>query len=267
MTDEFWEERGIAYRINEFEESRETLVFVHGLGSTCSGWEPFEAALESNFNLLTYDLRGHGLSRRYRSCSNYSFQKLVDDLAALLVFLDIPSCTLVSNSLGTIVALLFQRRCPGIVRRNVLLAPIYKEVTGEAAKAPNSRFVALLSLLPLFRTRGTRADLSSFTTTKDLDLWRILPEIKGMSVRVYAFYLHHLNSFADYDWWSQINVPSMIIHGTKDSFSPFSSAMALASMMPRASLVALEGANHIVIVNNKEEVISHIKTFVSDRSR
>lgn len=267
MKDEFWAERGIAYRINEFEISRETLVFVHGLGSTCSGWEPFEAALQGEFNVLTYDMRGHGLSRRYRSCSDYSFEKLADDLAALLEFLDIRSCTIVSNSLGTIVALLLQKKCPGVVRGNVLLAPVYKRATGEPAKSSNSGFIGLLSLLPLLRTRGRRVDLSKFTTTDDLDLRRMLPEIMSMSVRAYAFYLHHLNSFADYGLWSQINVPSTIIHGTKDSFSSFSSAVELAGIMPQATLVALEGANHIVIVNNKEEVISHIKTFAPDRGR
>lgn len=262
MKDVFWEERGIAYRINEFRGSRETLVFVHGLGTTCSGWEPFERALENEFNVLTYDLRGHGLSRRYRRVSDYRFENLADDLRALLELLGVRTCTLVSNSLGTIVALLYQRNCPGIVRGNLLLAPIYKKAVTTSTNTPKERysFVDFLSLFPMFRETGRRMDFSSFHLTRDLDLKRMVPEIRSMSMRIYLFYLHHMNAFRDYDWWSQIDVPSTIIHGTNDSFSPFSSAVELSGLMPRARLLALEGANHVVIINNKEEIVSRIRT-------
>ena len=64
MRDEFWEERHIAYRTNNHHESRKTLVFIHGLGVSCSGWKPFEASLENDFNILTYDVRAHGFSQK-----------------------------------------------------------------------------------------------------------------------------------------------------------------------------------------------------------
>jgi pimeloyl-ACP methyl ester carboxylesterase len=261
MKDELWEERGIAYRTNVFDSSRKTLVFIHGLTTTCSGWEPFETALENDFNILTYDLRGHGFSKRYRNCADYHLKNLADDLRALLDYLGIRSCSLVSNSIGTVVALLYVHYYPGTVRRNLLLAPIYKQpsLTSPETKRTDSPLMNLLSLMPFLPNNGKRLDYSRFEYTDDLELRRLLPEIKNLSLRIYLFYLHHMNVFANYGWWSQIHIPTTIMHGTKDRFAPYHLAVELSKAIPNAKLVTLEGANHIVIVNNKKEIIAEIR--------
>jgi pimeloyl-ACP methyl ester carboxylesterase len=261
MKDELWEERGIAYRTNVFDNSRKTLVFIHGLTTTCSGWEPFETALENDFNILTYDLRGHGFSKKYRNCADYDLKKLADDLRALLDYLGIGSCSLVSNSIGTLVALLYIHYYPGAVRTNLLLAPIYKQqsLTSPETKSIESPLMNLLSLMPFAPHNGKRLDYSRFEYTADLELRRFLPEIKNLSLRIYLFYLHHMNAFANHAWWSQISVPTTIMHGTKDSFAPYHLAVELSKTIPNARLVTLEGANHIMIVNNKKEIIAQIR--------
>jgi pimeloyl-ACP methyl ester carboxylesterase len=260
MKDGFWKERGIAYRTNTFDNSRKTLVFIHGLGPTCSAWQPFEVALEHDFNVLTYDLRGHGFSRRYQSCADYRLTNLADDLRALLDFLDIRSCSLISGSLGTLVALLYMRSYPDTVQRNLLLAPIYKHFPLIGAEQSDKSLVTdLLSLIPLVRHHGSRVDYSRFEHAGDLQLGKMLSEIRAMSLRVYLFYLYHLNSFRNYAWWSQIQVPTTIIHGTKDSLAPYYLSIELSKVIPNAKLVPLEGANHMVIINNKKEIIAQIQ--------
>jgi pimeloyl-ACP methyl ester carboxylesterase len=262
MKDELWEERGIAYRTNTFDSSRKTLVFIHGLGVTCSGWQPFETALENDFNILTYDLRGHGFSRKYRNYADYDLKNLADDLRALLDHLGIRSCSLVSNSIGTIVALLYVHYYPGTVRSNLLLSPIYKQQhspAGAGERSRHSRLMNLLSLMPFAPHSGKRMDYSPFEYAADVELRRIVSEIRSLSLRIFLFYLHHMNAFADYAWWSQTSISTTIMHGTKDTFSPYRSAVELSKAIPNATLVTLEGANHILIINNKKEIIAQIK--------
>lgn len=260
MKDQFWEERGIAYRTNTFDYSRPTLVFIHGLGATCSAWASFEAALESKYNILTYDLRGHGLSRRYKNYEDYEPEKLVADLQALMQFLKIPSCLLISNSLGTLIALLFTRRHPEMVQKNLLLAPVYKDRSPDVAATKKSvpLLAKMLGLLPLIRSHGKRPDYSGYEHAEELQWGRMVREIGSMSIRVFLFYLQHLNAFTKYDRWSQVEVPTTIMHGTKDSFSSYSSAVALSKIIPRATLVTLEGANHILVINNKNEILAQL---------
>lgn len=261
MQDHFWEERGVAYRTNRFDPSRQTLVFIHGLGATCSTWAAFERALESNYNILTCDLRGHGLSRRYNNFEEYAPERLVEDLHALLQAMKISSCALISTSFGTLIALLFIRRHPEMVRLNFLLSPLYRHqspnVGGTKSNAP--LWARMLGLMPLRHANGKRMDYSRYEHMEDLDWGRILSEVRNMSVRVYLFYLYHLNTFSNYAQWSEIGVPTTIMHGTKDSFSPYSSAVELSKVIPRATLVTLEGSNHLAIINNGSEILTQLK--------
>src|SRR5882757_7719842 len=91
---------GIAYRTNEFDKSKKILVFVHGLSGTCSAWEPFERELAPVYNLVTYDLRGHGLSKKYTASADYAIKNFADDLHALLEHLHIDRFELVAHSMG-----------------------------------------------------------------------------------------------------------------------------------------------------------------------
>ena len=95
MKEGYEQERGISYRSNAFDLNRKTLIFIHGLGAACSIWRPFEQLLEGDFNVLTYDLRGHGLSKKYGRYADYDLECLATDLHRLLETLGIRSCTLV----------------------------------------------------------------------------------------------------------------------------------------------------------------------------
>ncbi|HEY5742505.1 MAG TPA: alpha/beta hydrolase [Terrimicrobiaceae bacterium] len=261
MKDELWEARGIAYRCNIFDDSRKTLVFIHGLGATCSVWESYETALENDFNILTYDLRGHGFSRKYKNYADYDLKNLADDLRMLLDHLGIHSCSLVSSSIGTLVALLYVHNYPEIVRTNLLLAPIYKQQspTSAEAESAHSSLMNLLGLVPFSPRDGKRMDYSRLEYAADLELKRLFFEIKGLSLRIFLFYLHHMNAFKNYALWSQIRIPTTIVHGTKDTFAPYHLAVELSRTLPGAKLVTLEGANHLAIINNKKEIIAQIK--------
>ena len=262
MKDEFWEEQHIAYRTNTHDKSRTTLVFIHGLGVSCSGWEPFEASLENDFNILTYDVRAHGFSRKYRNYADYDLEHLAEDLQALLNYLGIHSCTLVSNSMGTLIALVYQHRYPGAVQKNLFIAPIYKQhsVVGTTAKGILSCIIKLLGYMPFVPRSGKRPDYSRFTHTPDQSADRMLPEIRNVSWRLYLFFLARVYTFAEDDWWSQIRAPSTIMHGTMDTFAPYRLALELSRTIPDAKLVTLEGANHILVINNIPEIIELIRS-------
>jgi pimeloyl-ACP methyl ester carboxylesterase len=208
--------------------------------------------LEKDFNILTYDLRGHGWSKKYQNYVDYNIACLAEDLRALLGHLCIRSCTLVSHSLGTLVALLFIRSNPGRVRRNLLLSPIYR------VGAPAMTIV--LNLLPRIASRyGGRDDYSRLSHARDFDLRRLILEIKRLTLRIYLFYLHQMGVFPHHAAWSVIDVPTTIMHGTKDSFAPYRLATELAKIVPNSQLITLEGANHMIIVNNRDDVAAQIR--------
>ena len=54
------------------------------------------------------------------------------------------------------------------------------------------------------------------------------------------------------------------MHGTLDTFAPYCFATELSRVIPNAKLVTLEGANHILVINNIPEIIEQIRSDQSD---
>ena len=90
----------IYYRTNEFQPGRPTLVFAHGVSGSSSAWLPYEKIFENKYNILTYDIRGHGLSKKYPHYEDYEIKKFAEDLHDLVSSLGITKFVLVSNSFG-----------------------------------------------------------------------------------------------------------------------------------------------------------------------
>src|SRR5215203_6488317 len=57
----------------------EPVLLIHGLGSSTEDWEPQVAALEGSFQLITYDVRGHG--RTGKPSGRYSMKQFAEDAA------------------------------------------------------------------------------------------------------------------------------------------------------------------------------------------
>lgn len=95
------------------------IVFVHGASNDCRWWEPQMAALADDFEVVAYDVRGHGRtggSDRPR----YSMDLFAADLKALVDELDLDRPVVVGHSLGGMFALEYAAQYPDSLRGLVL---------------------------------------------------------------------------------------------------------------------------------------------------
>lgn len=81
------------------------VTFVTGIANDLSMWDGQAAALERDFNVLRYDLRGHGGTPA--SGGAYTIELLVSDLAALLDQLNIRRTSVIGLGLGGAIAQAF----------------------------------------------------------------------------------------------------------------------------------------------------------------
>lgn len=81
------------------------VTFVTGIANDLSLWDGQVAALERDFNVLRYDLRGHGGTPA--SGGAYTIELLVSDLAALLDQLNIRRTSVIGLGLGGAIAQAF----------------------------------------------------------------------------------------------------------------------------------------------------------------
>ncbi|MEX0789149.1 MAG: alpha/beta hydrolase [Actinomycetota bacterium] len=100
---------------------------IHGIVGTLAGWHlRIVPMLWNDFQVLTYDLRGHGYSDITET--GYTPTQLATDLKELLDRLDIEQTDLVGHSMGADIALYFAYMYPERVRKAVLIEPIVPAV-------------------------------------------------------------------------------------------------------------------------------------------
>ena len=267
MKESFFKERGIYYRVSDMRTGLPTLVFLHGLMGSSSAWIPFEQRFEGTHNIITLDLRGHGKSRRWSKYIEYDFSLFAEDVRLLLQHLDVSQYVIVAHCFGTLIALQLALTESG-VQKIVLLSPIYalqKTWQARLTRIPLTIVTSIFSHLPSFRQHGHHIDYSAYTRTVDWDFRRILPEIWDMGIRSYLQCLRHVYVFAHDQDWRRISVPTLILHGARDSFVPVSHSIELARIIPNAKLEILPAANHIIVLNNVDEIAAAIEEFLGNQ--
>lgn len=263
MKDAYLQEYGIAYRATEILPSRRTLVFIHGLSGSCSAWWEFEEKLQNDYNVVTYDLRGQGFSKKYARYRDYEIKQLADDLFKLLKHLHISSCSIVAHSYGTVIALELLQT--GFVPASFVFLSINYRIGSLLRTRISLPFfmlgASLLRLFPFTPHAGTRINYRGLGKSPDWSFKRIYPEIKDMTLRIYLYCLIHVYTYAPQNW-SSIPVPTLLLHGRDDSFVPVRNAVRAQKEIKSSRLKILEGANHMLVMNDAPRVVEEIKTFI-----
>lgn len=97
-----------------------TIVFIHGLSDSLDYWRRLSLMLNDEYNVLLYDLRGHGESEIGNE--KFSMDILSDDLYNLFLKLNIQKASLIGLSLGGNIALTFTLKHPELVEKLVLMS-------------------------------------------------------------------------------------------------------------------------------------------------
>lgn len=265
MKEYLLEPAGIYYRTNSFKAGRPTLVFVHGLSGSSSAWIPYEQEFAERYNLLTFDLRGHGKSKKPQGYAEYAIEKFSDDLHALLQHLRLQKYILVSHSFGTLVVLEYFRKYGQTAEATIFFSPNYKVKKRTAAGLlwPLTWLAPLFDWLPLFKTHGRHINYEHYRQTGDWNIRRMSVDILNTSLRVYLDCVGQSYGFVCEELLSRIHIPTLIVHGQKDSIFPVSNAVSMSQSIPGCQLKIMENDNHILVLNDLAGSMSVIQEFVN----
>lgn len=257
--------KNIYYRVNEFQPERQTIVFVHGLSGSSSAWLLYEKELEPLFNILSFDLRGHGKSEKPLRYEDYKIDDFANDINELVEFIGIDRFVLVGHSLGSLIVLAFLEKHQDKVSKTVFLAPNFSVGKMLSAKVISPFLEAGISLFKhlQFSTQpGGHIDYSLYPNTGDWNIPRMIADVGNTSLHVYLYATRQSYDFDGEAFLSEITVPTLIIHGEKDTIFPVQYGKKMAEKIPGAKLVLLQDADHILVLNKSKEVIEEIKNFV-----
>ena len=265
MTEHFLKDRGIYYRVNTFKTDRPWLVFVHGLSGSSSAWLAYEERFGADYNVLSFDLRGHGLSAKHKTYDDYALANFVQDLRALLGHLGITQCTLISHSFGTLIALDYLLQYQNTVTAAVFLSPNFaiKQRVLAAVLKPVSKIAGAVDMIVRSPKNGGHTDYSKYPNSGDWNIPRMIADTRNTGMKAYLHCTRHSCDFQRLDLLDRITVPVLIIHGKKDTIFPVKNSMDLVKRIRGAKLVLLNNAQHAAQQVVMEEAADAIEEFLA----
>lgn len=254
----------IYYRTNKFEKDRQTIVFVHGLSGSSSAWIKFEDKFKDEYNILTFDLRGHGKSIKFKKYNDYSMYAFAQDLDELIIFLNIKNFILISHSFGTLIAQEYLKKHKKLVKATVFLSPnfiIGKRFIDKLVKHSTTP-VLLLNKFPFSTKPAKHIDYSKYLNTGDWNIPRTIADVTNTGFRVYLNCTRQTCKLDYSKLLKDLQIPTLIIHGKKDSVFPVENSKQMSKKIKNSKLIILNNADHILVLNYFKQVSDSIQNFI-----
>ena len=255
----------IYYQTNEFKPERLTLVFAHGVSGSSSAWLPYEKIFENKYNILTFDIRGHGKSKKFLHYADYGIKNFADDLHGLVSHLNISKFVLISNSFAALIALEYIKLWRENVIANVFTSPevyLHKTFLAKVIRPILKILTGILSFLPFNPKPRGHVDYSKHINSTDWDIKRNLADMKNTGLHAHFYTLRQSLVLGQEYSLERINVPTLIIHGEKDTMIPLKNAVAMSKEIKNSELISIPDIDHNTVHNAVKKMSSAIETFL-----
>jgi len=215
-------------------------------------WRHWLRELSTYRTLVRYDERGSGLSDR--ECDDLSFESWIRDLESVVDALGLKRFALLGISQGCAVSIAYTIRHPERVSRLVLYGGYLQGLSARARTAQEREQAnVIMTQMPLgwgledpafrvffaarFLPEGTPEQVRWFS-----ELQRITTTPETASRLLSAASTIDVTDLAPL-----VRVPTMVLHVKGEGVVPFDVGRKIATLIPGARLVPLEGRNHILL--------------------
>jgi pimeloyl-ACP methyl ester carboxylesterase len=221
------------------------VVFLHGLGTTRTGFDPQLTALAPDYRCAAWDMPGYGASPA--PADGLSFAALADAVAGLIEALGETRAHLVGLSMGGQIALHTALRHPGCVCSLALLDS--SSAFGLDGTDPEAWKRLRLDALDAGETPASMAEsVLRSIMAPDVDAGAVAAAAASMA-RISADGLRAAVEFLPThdvrDRLGEIGAPTLVLVGEHDEETPPSYAEALANGIPGAALRIVPAAGHV----------------------
>jgi pimeloyl-ACP methyl ester carboxylesterase len=269
---ESWGERGTTVPV----------LLCDGIGCDGYVWRYLRQDLADRFGLHPH-YRGHGRTAAPRDATRVTIEDLADDVASVLDDALVERAVLVGHSMGVQVALETYRRHRARVAGLVLIC--------GTSSHPLRTFrgsAALEELLPTIQkwihrvpsvinrvTRWVLPTRLAYEVASRLEIRRelvepndFMPYLEGMAridARLFVAMLSAAGAHSADDVLARIDVPTLVVAGGRDGFTPPERSRAMAAAILGAELLEIPNASHTAPIERPQLVDRTVRDFVARR--
>ena len=127
---------------------------------------------------------------------------------------------------------------------------------------PNDHNVSIdLSGGKLLKT-GKHVDYSKYINSGDWNIMRTIADVRNTGLWIFLYTMTQAYNFDGEDILKEINVPTLIIHGAKDTIIPLGYGVMMAEKIKNSKLVVFDDIDHIIVLNRSKKTIEEVKNFL-----
>ncbi|WP_239726550.1 MULTISPECIES: alpha/beta hydrolase [unclassified Mammaliicoccus] len=236
------------------------IILLHGVFQDMDVFEPLIKKLSKNYQVISIDLRGHGLSD---TPHDSRVDDYISDIQQLLNALFINSAYVIGLELGATIATGLTYKNPDLINGMVLINP-----TDNHSTFPDNRIY------------DRHAD--EIRTMSDEDKEKYLLRFRYKNIKqAKKFVKSHIpsndlqtmeeeiavkRSFKDFDIISllpDIETRTLVISGQYDGKILYSEGKRISELLPNAEFKLFEGSGELPFIEEKEKFIGVLEKFLS----
>jgi len=262
------------------------LVVCNGILCSTGYWTYLRPFFRDRCQVVTWDYRGHGKSGPPGRMEHHRMSDFAADLRAVMDALKIPEAVLIGHSMGVQLILEFYRQDPERVKALVPVLGTYGR--------PFSSFYGqawLETVMPAFLRQAEKHAWILSKTLKPMMLsplsipmarmsgaihWYLAPgdimkdyfqQMAGMDLKFAFQAALAMDQHTCEDILDQIQLPTLIIAGENDPFTPPRQSEKMHSMIPGSEILMIHKGTHTALIEQPDLMHLRMEIFLRDHFR
>lgn len=250
-------------------DSQNTILFIHGWPLNHNMYEYIvENFASKGYRCIAMDLRGYGKSDK--PYTGYDYDRMANDIRHVIEALKLNNITLMGHSMGGAISTRYMSKYSGygVSKFCLLSAAVPKWVQNEnwPYGYTKEQVDTLIDNFRNDRPKSIRDTSESFfyqfTSQGILDwFFDMCLEAAGWSTVNSLFALRDEELFNDL---GNIDVPTLILHGTHDKVCPYSFAQYMSQHIQNSTLVPLTEGGHGAFYECRNEINEELEKFIQN---
>ncbi len=251
----------IAYEIRGV--GNKTVIMADGFGCDGFNWKYFHQHFHQDCRMILVKYRGHGKSGRPYDLHNLTIEDLADDVRAVYLAEGLERPILAAYSMGVQVALEFLHRYPDSVRALLFVNGSYQYPIDTFHDTPtlknafpliyhvSTRYKGFLTPVvrlvvrnPVAREVARWTDCNPYLLKRE-DIAPYFDHLAKMDVDLGVRLMNYASSHSAEPYLPEIRVPTLILAGEKDAFTPMWVSRIMNERIQDSELFVVRGGTHV----------------------
>jgi pimeloyl-ACP methyl ester carboxylesterase len=250
----------------------EPLVMIMGFGGGCRGWYFQVRVFKKHYSVIIFDNRGIGKSDK--ATEPYTIRTMASDTLGLMDYLGVARAHVLGMSLGSLVAQEIAIEHPERVDKLILACASIGETQEDDM---HERMVKAFKV----KEGPDGVDLRSVNFEEAMDtvvalsfnkrLYRMLLApmskvyVKMIGVDGHLRQIEAVMGYNTLDRLHRIKAPTLVLTGTADNIIPPKYSEQIASLIPNARLVRVEGGSHALNIEMRSRFNKEVLDFLQSK--